>query len=215
MIVWPCGLPFFYVDRLLALHVEEANTLPDRYEAGFIAGEKETQFVGSHWSNTKLTAMLVDMQDHNDAVISRLQGIEDSLRKRLGIREDRILRVSCRNDLAAARRELAPQLDRFDEESRILIFGFNSVATIAAYTSLQGRGDRSRFAVVGQNVSSEIRKELRRPDSRLIGSVSYHPEEYGPAIMTIVRSILNGEPVGPSYFTAHEWVPASRLAPFS
>lgn len=184
----------------------------NNYEAGFVAGEKATEFVVHEWPDSKPIVMLVDMQDHNDAVISRLQGIEDSIRKRLGIQQDRIRRVSCPNDLDAATLELEPQLDTLDPEARVLIFGFNAVATIAAYTSVRARDDRERFAVVGQNLSADIRKELHRPDSRLIGSVTYHPEEYGPKIMEIVRSILNNEPVGPSTFTTHEWVPASRLS---
>ena len=186
----------------------------NNYEAGFVAGEKATEFVVHEWPDSEPVVILVDMQDHNDAVISRLQGIEDSIRKRLGIQEDRIRRVSCPNDLDAAILELEPQLDTLDPGTRVLIFGFNAVATIAAYTSVHARDDRERFAVVGQNLSADIRKELHRPDSRLVGSVTYHPEEYGPQIMEIVRSILNNEPVGPSTFTTHEWVPASRLSTF-
>lgn len=184
----------------------------NNYEAGFVAGAKATDYVLHEWPDSKPIVMLVDMQDHNDAVISRLQGIEDSLRNRLGIQEDLIRRVSCPNDLDAATAALSPQLDTLDADARVLIFGFNAVATIAAYTSVHERDERERFAVVGQNLSADIRKELHRPDSRLIGSVTYHPEEYGPNIMEIVRSILNNEPVGPSTFTPHEWVPASRLS---
>lgn len=183
----------------------------NNYKAGVVAGEKATEFVLHEWPEVKLSAILVDMEDHNQAVISRLQGIEDSLHRRLGMHEDRIRRVTSVNELGAARALLEQELGAVDAEAHVLVFGFNLVATVAAYTAVQGRDDRERFAVVGQNLSAEVRKELRRPDTRLIGSVTYHPEQYGPRIMEIVRAVLNDEPTGPSYFAEHEWIPASRL----
>jgi ABC-type sugar transport system substrate-binding protein len=184
----------------------------NNYEAGFVAGEKAAEFARHEWPGSNPTAVLVDMQDHNEGVISRLQGIEDCLRRRLGIDDDQIQRVSCPNKLDEAMRELRPRLEALDAERCVMIFGFNAVATIAAYRSVEGRNDRENFAVVGQNLSTEIRQELHRPGSRLIGSVTYHPEQYGTEIMRVVRSILNGEPIGPSYFTRHEWIPASWVA---
>jgi ABC-type sugar transport system substrate-binding protein len=152
------------------------------------------------------------MEDHNEAVISRLQGIEDVLRKQLGIQEEGLRRVSCPNESDAAVEALEPFLATMESEKRVLVFGFNAVAALAATSAVERGQDTERFAVVGQNLTAEIRKELRRPDSRLIGTVTYHPERYGAGIMELVRKILNGEPVGPSHFTRHEWIPASRLA---
>ena len=183
----------------------------NNYAAGFVAGEKATEYVMREWPGTLPMVMLADMEDHNEAVISRMQGIEDSLRKRLGMQDDRIRRVSCPNETDAATRVLERELATIDGRTFALIFGFNAVATVAACKAVNGRGDRDRVGIVGQNLSMEIRKELRKPDTRLIGSVTYHPEQYGTGIMDVVRSILAGEPVGPSTFIEHDWVPASRL----
>ena len=183
----------------------------NNYAAGFIAGEKATEYVMREWPGTLPMVMLADMEDHNEAVISRMQGIEDSLRKRLGMHDERLRRVSCPNEIETATRVIERELATIDGQSCALIFGFNAVATVAAYRAVNGRADRERFGVVGQNLSMEIRKELRRSDTRLVGSVTYHPEQYGPRIMEIVRSILGGDPVGPGTFVEHEWVPAARL----
>jgi ribose transport system substrate-binding protein len=183
----------------------------NNYEAGFVAGAKAADYVEHEWADLSFLAVLVDMAAHNKAVVSRLQGIEDQLHRRLSVDDDRILRITTENELGEAISVLRTELDRLPPDERVLIFGFNAVASYACAVVINDRADRDRFAIVGQNVTYEIKRELIRPDTRFVGTVNYQPELYGPRIMDLVRSILNGESVGHSHFTNHEWVPASRL----
>ena len=59
---------------------------------------------------------------------------------------------------------------------------------------------------MGQNASPEGRAELRRPGTRLVGSVAYFPEKYGTAIVGVALDILNHRPVPPAVFAKHELV---------
>jgi ribose transport system substrate-binding protein len=59
---------------------------------------------------------------------------------------------------------------------------------------------------MGQNASLEARNELRKPGTRLIGSVAYFPELYGEALTTLSLDILWQKPVPPAVFVKHQIV---------
>ena len=183
----------------------------NNYEAGYVAGQKAVDFVGREWPNQKPQAILVNIEDNIQGVGNRLQGIEDVLKKNLSLDKGHIRRITCPNELEEASVKIEEMLDKMPGNDPVLVFGFNSVVTMAAVAAVDGRPDRARYAIVGQNLPTELKKELRKPDTRLIGTVNYHPESYGTEIMDIVRRLLNGEPVQPNCFAAHEWVSASRM----
>ena len=60
--------------------------------------------------------------------------------------------------------------------------------------------------VMGQNASLEARTELRKPRTRLIGSVAYFPESYGEALIPLSLDILQRKPVPPAVFVKHQMV---------
>ena len=72
-------------------------------------------------------------------------------------------------------------------------------------------GRASCCAAVGHNASSEARVELRRPDTRLIGSVGYFPESYGPGVISLALDILRKAPAPPAVFTRHQLVTPANV----
>jgi ribose transport system substrate-binding protein len=67
-----------------------------------------------------------------------------------------------------------------------------------------GRG--SYCAVMSQNAALEARAEMRRPCTRLVGSVAYFPERYGDEVIRLAGQILAGKSVPAAVFTKHELV---------
>ena len=59
---------------------------------------------------------------------------------------------------------------------------------------------------MGQNASVEARHELRRPTTRLVGSVAYHPERYGRDLIDLSLEIVNGWQVSPANYTTHRLI---------
>ena len=59
---------------------------------------------------------------------------------------------------------------------------------------------------MGHNASPEGRAELREPNTRLIGSVAYFPEKYGPEILSLALDILHRRSVPPAVFVKHQLV---------
>ena len=69
-------------------------------------------------------------------------------------------------------------------------------------------------AVVGQNAEPQGRAELRKPNTRLIGSVAYFPEKYGPRIIRLALDILEHKPTPPAVFMKHQLVTAENVNHF-
>lgn len=47
---------------------------------------------------------------------------------------------------------------------------------------------------------------MRQQDTRLIGSVAYRPEQYGPRIIRLALDIVQGKFIEPTVFTEHELI---------
>jgi ribose transport system substrate-binding protein len=57
---------------------------------------------------------------------------------------------------------------------------------------------------MGQNALREARAELRRPGTRLVGSVAYFPERYGDELIPLALNILQQKPAPAALFVKHQ-----------
>jgi ribose transport system substrate-binding protein len=64
-------------------------------------------------------------------------------------------------------------------------------------------------AIVGQGADRRVREALRDPQSRIIGSTAYWPEQYGEKIIPLALRIMRGEPVPPAVYMEHTFVRAA------
>ena len=99
---------------------------------------------------------------------------------------------------------------------RIAVICFNDGATIGALTAARRLNREQDVVIVGQGADRRVHEELKRPDSRIIGSTAYMPERYGDQLIPLALKILHGEPAPPAVYIEHTFVSAvesSRLAP--
>jgi ribose transport system substrate-binding protein len=95
---------------------------------------------------------------------------------------------------------------RNSRSRRILVGAINDVSAIGALRGFEEAGRGDSCAVMGQNASPEGRAEIRKANTRLIGSVAFFPERYGPALVKVSLDILNKRPVPPAVFVDHKLV---------
>jgi ribose transport system substrate-binding protein len=86
---------------------------------------------------------------------------------------------------------------------KTLVGAVNDPAALAALQAFEEAGMSGWCAVMGQNAELDARTEMRRNGSRLIGSVAYFPERYGPMIIGLARKITGGLQPPPAVFTKH------------
>ena len=82
----------------------------------------------------------------------------------------------------------------------------NDPSCLGALQAFEEAGREQHCLAVGQNASIEARREMRRPDSRLVGSVSYLPEHYGEAVIALALDVLHGKDVPPASFVKHQMI---------
>jgi ribose transport system substrate-binding protein len=95
---------------------------------------------------------------------------------------------------------------RTSKALRVLIGAANDPSALGALRAYEEAGRQSNCVVAGQNADPEGRAELRRPGTRLIGTVAYFPEKYGRSIVRLALDLLGGKPTPPAVFVKHQLV---------
>lgn len=178
----------------------------NNYEAGLMGGRQLGRWAKHRWHaevdeillmalpragslpKMRLTGMLVGMKD----ICPSLEGCRVTY-----LDGDGKLGTS----FEAMRRHL-----RTTRARRLLVGAINDPSALGALRAFQEAGRTECCAIMGQNASPEGRDELREPDTRLIGSVAYFPERYGPAIVGVALDILHRRPIPPAVFVRHQLV---------
>ncbi len=94
---------------------------------------------------------------------------------------------------------------------RTLVAAINDPSALGALRAFEEAGRGHLCAVMGQNAIREARQELRRPGTRLIGSVAYFPESYGEELIPLALAILQKKPVPPAVFVKHQLITPKNI----
>jgi ribose transport system substrate-binding protein len=116
--------------------------------------------------------------------------------------------------------ELGPSFEavrkhlRSARSKRVLVGAINDPSALGALRAFEEAGRTDCCAIMGQNASPEGRAELRRPNTRLVGSVAFFPERYGEDLIRVSLDILNKQPVPPAVFVEHKLVTSTTVDHF-
>jgi ribose transport system substrate-binding protein len=82
---------------------------------------------------------------------------------------------------------------------------------LAALRAFDEVGGRNLCAVMGQNAILDARNELRRPGTRLIGTVAYFPERYGDEIIPMALQMLQKKALPSTVFVKHQLITSRNV----
>ncbi|MGH9161919.1 MAG: substrate-binding domain-containing protein [Vicinamibacteraceae bacterium] len=178
----------------------------DNYRAGQIGGRCLGNWARKHWGGQVDDVLMLELAPAGVLPQSRLTGAFDGMTEVLPrLAQSRIVHLNGNGQydasLAAVRKHL-----RHNACRRTLIASVNDPSALGALCAFDEAGRSEYCAAVGQNASEEAREEMRRPGTRLIGSVAYFPENYGPEIIALALDILRHKAVPPAVFTRHRLV---------
>ena len=94
---------------------------------------------------------------------------------------------------------------------RTLVGAVNDMCALAALRAFEEAGGGALCAVMGQNAIREARQELRRPGTRLIGSIAYFPERYGDELIPLSLGILQKKPTPAAVFVKHQLITPNNV----
>ena len=181
----------------------------DNFRAGQIAGQALGRWAERNWAGRVQQILLLDIPAAGATTASRMDGMLAGLREALPrTAETPTIRLDSRGTheggATAVRRALRLG-------ARTLIGAANDPAALGALEVLESSRQSNLCAVISQGASVEGRAELRRPGSRLIGSVAYFPESYGKGLIQLATHMIEGRSTPPAVFTPHRLITAQNV----
>jgi ribose transport system substrate-binding protein len=169
-----------------------------------MAGVALGKFAQGAWRSRFDRLVLLETARTSTNVQARVAGVLVGLKEVLGpIEESQVIHLDGKAHLEASQEAMSDLLMRIAPGARLLISGFNDMSAVGALRAVRAAGRESEVAIVGQNAAREGRAEIRRRNSRMIASVAYFPERYGPNLIRLAGDIAAGRPVPPALYTDH------------
>lgn len=176
----------------------------DNFRAGQLGGRALGQWSKQHWENGPEELMLIEEGIAGPLPRSRVTGMLLGLKEVLPDPENIPVTVYDRGGTFSRSLDLVRAHLRKSPPRRTLVAATDDPTALGALRAFEECGRAQLCAIMGQNGIPEAREELRRPGTRLVGTVAYFPERYGDKLMSVVRSILDGRPVAPACYIKHE-----------
>ncbi len=194
---------------LIAVEVPHPGAIyfgANNYEAGLIGGRHLARWAQAHWKGEVDEIILIEERRAGPLPCSRLTGILTGLKDLLpAAAQTPVVTLDGQCDFGRSLTVVRNHL-RFCPPRRTLIGAMDDVSALGALRAFEEAGRLDRCAVVSHNAAPEARVELRRPGTRLIGSVGYFPERYGESVIRLALDILEKKPVPSAVFIKHRLV---------
>jgi ribose transport system substrate-binding protein len=186
----------------------------NNYEAGLIGGRYLGRWSKEHWDSEVDEIIVLELPRAGNLPQMRLTGMLVGINLTLpGAKNCRVTRLDGDGEMGKSF-EVVRKHIRGSSSMRILVGAINDVSAIGALRAFEEAGRVDTCAVMGQNASPEGRAEMRKPNTRLVGSVAFFPERYGPDLVKVSLDILGKKAVPPAVFVDHKLITPSTIDHF-
>ena len=182
----------------------------NNYDAGLIAGRALGRWAKQRWPDATPEVMLLGRLMGGSVPQLRMEGMERGIHELLGEHGFRVIHVNGDGHFEGALRVVRRHL-RFGGSNKTLVAAINDPSALGALRAFEEAGLLNECAVFGQGGSVDARAELRRPGTRLIGTVAYFPENYGPELMTLAAGILGNKPTPNAVLIGHRMLTPANV----
>jgi ribose transport system substrate-binding protein len=184
----------------------------DNYRAGHMAGVALGQWLQKHWGGHFDRLVILEEQRAGALPGARIHGQLEGLQSVVGtVPEERIIYLDSGNTTEVSAAHMEEALLALPHVHKIAVISFNDDAALGAIQAARKLERSDEIIVVGQGADRRAREEIRRRDSRLVGSTAYMPERYGEKLIGLARRILAGEAVPPAVYMEHVFITAENI----
>lgn len=184
----------------------------DNYHSGYVAGQELGKAVQHEWGGQFDRLLILEHPRAGHLPAARIRGQIDGFQEVVGaVPEDLIIYRDCGNTTHISETAMLQLLHELPDAHRLAVISFNDDAAIGAQEAARHEHRANEVLIVGQGADRRLRDELRRGNSRIIGSTAFHPELYGERLVKLALDILNGEPVPPAVYMEHIFINAANV----
>lgn len=184
----------------------------DNYRVGQIAGKALVKAAQDHWRGEIDELLMLDLEIAGSLPHLRVSGAESAMRKSLP-GSYQILHLDSRGEMERSF-ELVRQHLQFSPKRRTLICGVNDLAVLGALRAFSEVGRSGFCLALGIGAFPEARRELRLPQTRLIGSIATFPEHYGENVIQLALDILHHKQVPPAVYAPIQLITPKNIDKF-
>jgi ribose transport system substrate-binding protein len=187
----------------------------DNYRAGHMAGIALGDWIANAWDGQLDRLVILEEPRVGALPAARLLGQIDGLQEIVGeIESAKRIYLDSGNTSEQSQAEMLKVLKGLPGKHRLAIVTINDDAALGALAAARELGREADVVIVGQGADRIARSEIRRPDSRIIGSTAYWPERYGEKLVPLATKILQGDAVPPAVHIDHQFITADNIEEF-
>lgn len=175
----------------------------DNYNVGRLAGQALVQWAKKNWQGKAEDLLLLGLEIAGPLPHLRLAGAEAVIRETFP--SISLVCLDTRGEFHRSFDTIRKHL-RLKPSMKTLIVGVNDPAVLGALRAFEEAGRSDHCVAVGLGAIPEARVELRRPGSRLIGSIAFFPEHYGEDLLRLATDLFYKKRVPPAVYTRYQMV---------
>lgn len=184
----------------------------DNYRAGLSAGVALGEYAKHHWQSPPSSVVLLESPRAGRMVQSRLVGAMQALEDGLGpLGGIPIQHVDGGGERELSRIAMTDYL-RGQSLKRVMIIAINDESAIGAAEATKRLRARGEIVIVSYGGSAEILELIDAQATPCVGTVSFHAESYGPALINFALPSSQNRATGPACYIPHEYLDKESLA---
>ncbi|MEQ8671588.1 MAG: DeoR family transcriptional regulator [Aggregatilineales bacterium] len=173
----------------------------NNYDVGLVAGRALGKAVLEEWQGEFDFLIALEHPRAGNLPAMRIKGQLDGFQQILDIvPSNRIIRLDSGNTTQVSERVVMSMMQQVGTQKRFAVICFNDDASIGALQAAQQLDAEDSILIVGQGGDRLMRIELRKPNTRIVGSTAFRPEAYGEKLAALAQRILHGESVPPAVY---------------
>ncbi len=185
----------------------------DNYRAGHMAGAALGDWIQKTWGGHLDRLIVLEELRAGALPGSRIQGMLEGVHATIGeVPPDQRVTLNSGNTSDVSETQLTEALKYLPGLHRLAVLCFNDDSAMGALAAARKLHRENDVIIVGQGADRRVREELKKTDSRIIGSTAYWPEQYGEKIIPLALKILRGEPVPPAVYMEHMFITTETVA---
>lgn len=181
----------------------------NNYLAGYMAGEALGKWIKKHWQGHYDYLLALEEKRAGALPAARIQGQIEGLTEMVSQPLQQTFYVDSSNTTEVSYQNVLQTL-KGTTPGRMAVISFNDDAALGALKALKELR-WPNVAIVGQGADRMVRNELRNPQTPIIGSTAYSPENYGAGILELAFKLLRNEAVPPAVYIEHKFIDANNV----